>query len=124
MGDDAEGSVNFKVCVCDGPLAAAVLQERLRWTEIAQGLLHHRRESRIEFTNPLLLRNHSSLCIYTCVSDGTSGSGVVLGAPMPEGICAQNEDLQILTGYFSVSFDDFSDGGWYPFNGKVEYTLS
>mmetsp|Transcript_14448 Transcript_14448/g.32161 ORF Transcript_14448/g.32161 Transcript_14448/m.32161 type:complete len:619 (-) Transcript_14448:121-1977(-) len=116
------GGVRCTVHQCEGPLGER-LSQRTAWVEAGAGTLYHRRASRIEFPYPVLVQGDNTRCFYIATDTVGSGSGVAFGAPAAPGLATQNEDLEIYTGHFSTRFDDFSDGPWYPFNGKVEYVV-
>lgn len=131
------------VHVAEGPLKDR-LGQRAAWAEVGRGILAHRTGSRIVLTNTVLIRPSVAHCFYIATSPLTTGNlpvtrggsgdpndigissmraGVAFGAPMTEGISAQDGEVALRTGHFSTSFEDFSNGGWYPFIGHIEYNL-
>jgi len=120
---DSSQPIACTVHICEGPLENRLAQ-RQAWVEAGRGSLVHRQPSRIELTNSVQVRPDVNHCIYIATDCVGSGKGVSFGAPMPVGVSAENSDLQLFAGHFSTRFDDFSDGGWYPFNGKVEYMMA
>jgi len=111
--------------VAEGPLRER-LGQRSAWIEVGRGTLAHRTGSRIVLANSIMIKPAVATCLYiaTAVPAGDLGrSGVAFGAPTPAGVSAEDGDVTVMTGHFSTRFDDFSDGGWYPFIGKIEYTL-
>lgn len=120
---DGSRPIACTVHICEGPLDLR-LSQRHAWIEAGRGFLTHRQASRIELTNSVQVRPDVSHGIYIATDCVGSGQGVAFGAPMPVGVSSENSDLQIFAGHFSTRFDDFSDGGWYPFNGKLEYNMA
>lgn len=122
VAQDASAGVSCTVHACEGPLEHR-LNQRNAWMEAGRGVLFHRRASRIEFAQPVLVRANIPHCIYIAMDAVGTGSGVAFGAPLPAGVSAANDDLEVLAGHFSTRFDDFSTGAFYPFNGKLEYAV-
>lgn len=121
VGRDSHGSVPCTVHICEGPLEARLAQ-RSAWVEAGRGELVQRQPSRVEFKHSVLVRQLAPRCIYIATDIGV-GCGVAFGAPMPAGVSAENADVEVLAGHFATRFDDFSEGAFYPFNGRLEYTM-
>lgn len=102
------------------------LRQKDEWRQVAVGTLRSGRASRLELTEPVFLQAQTSHCIYIGTN---SASGIAFGeeARCSE-VCAENDDMQVHAGRTSGSMAHFAgfEGfiHWYPFNGKIEYTLA
>lgn len=124
-GRSVATSATATVYICQGTLLRR-LRQRDEWRQAATGSLRPCRASRLEFAEPALLQANTTHCIYVATNNA---AGIAFGDEARGGeVCSENDDLQVHAGRTSGSMAHFAgfEGFiyWFPFNGKLEYTLA
>lgn len=124
-GTSSSASPTATIYTCQGALLRR-LRQKDEWRQAAVAQLKPCCATRIEFAEPIFLQAKTTHCVYIATN---SASGVACGAEARcSEVIAENEDLQIhagRTGGSPVHFSGFEGFiYWFPFNGKLEYTLA